>query len=196
MGAVEPGLKPAIDTARIAAAFTEILAALGEDLSREGIARTPERIAALYADIFSGLNQDPGDLLDISFTENHDELVLVKDIPFYSMCEHHFLPFFGKAHVAYIPKNGKIVGISKLSEVTEAFAHRPQLQERLTTQIADCLYAKLQPFGVMVITEAEHLCMEMRGEQKPGAKIITSAVRGVFEHNATTRAEMLSLISR
>jgi GTP cyclohydrolase I len=185
-----------IDTDRIAAAFREILDALGEDVAREGLLHTPERIARLYAEIFSGVHRDPGELLDISFTENHDELVLAKDIPVFSMCEHHFLPFYGRAHVAYIPKKGKIVGVGKLGQVTEMFARRPQLQERLTTQIADCLYQKLNPFGVMVVIEAEHLCMSMRGEQKPGAKIITSAVRGLFERNAATRAELLALINR
>ena len=187
--------KPAIDTARIEAAYREILAALGEDMEREGLLRTPSRIAKLYSEIFSDIHSDPGELLEISYTEDHSELVLVKDIPLYSMCEHHFLPFFGKAHVAYIPKGGKIVGIGKLAQVTEAFARRPQLQERLTTQIADCLHNRLNPFGVMVVIEAEHMCMSMRGDQKPGAQIFTSAVRGIFERNAATRAELLSLIN-
>ncbi len=184
-----------IDQERIKKAFREILLALGEDPSREGLLETPNRVARMYEEIFSGLSVHPEELLDVTFTEHHDELVFVKDIPFYSMCEHHFLPFFGKAHVAYIPKGGQVVGISKLARVAESFARRPQLQERLTSQIADCLFQQLKPYGVMVILEAEHMCMTMRGVQKPGSTTITSAVRGIFETNAATRAELLSLLN-
>ncbi len=183
-----------IDKTRIENAFREILLAIGEDPEREGLLNTPARVARMYEEIFSGLNTRPHELLNVTFSENHDELVLVRDIPFYSMCEHHFLPFYGKAHVAYIPKGGKVVGISKLARVTESYARRPQLQERLTSQIADCLFEELQPYGVMVILEAEHMCMTMRGIEKPGSKTVTSAVRGIFETNDATRAELLSLL--
>lgn len=182
------------DSARIKAAFQEIITALGEDPEREGLKDTPARIARMYEEIFWGLKIDPGEFLSVSFNEYHDELILVKDIPFYSICEHHFLPFYGKAHIAYIPKGGRVVGISKLARVAEAFAARPQLQERLSSQIADCIYNTLNPHGVSVIIEAEHMCMSIRGVKKPGALTVTSAVRGVFEKRAETRAELLSLI--
>ena len=184
-----------IDKTRIENAFREILLAIGEDPEREGLLNTPARVARMYEEIFAGLNTQPRELLNVTFSENHDELVLVRDIPFYSMCEHHFLPFYGMAHVAYIPKGGKVVGISKLARVTEAFARHPQLQERLTSQIADCLFEELQPYGVMVILQAEHMCMTMRGVEKPGSKTVTSAVRGIFETNDATRAELLSLLN-
>lgn len=184
-----------IDTERIEKAFREILLAIGENPEREGLVDTPARIARMYEEIFAGLHSDPQEFLNVYFSESHDELVLVKDIPLYSMCEHHFLPFYGKAHVAYIPRGGKVLGISKLARVAEAYAHRPQLQERLTTQIADCLYKRLNPYGVAVIIEAEHMCMTMRGIRKPGSKTVTSAVRGIFESRPETRAELLSLIS-
>jgi len=182
------------DTAKIAAAFRDILEALGEDPEREGLLGTPERVARMYTEIFSGIQSDPRDFLDVSFTEFHDELVLVKDIPVYSMCEHHFLPFYGMAHVAYIPKGGKVVGISKLARVVETYARRPQLQERLTSQIADCIFATLNPMGVGVVIQAEHMCMSMRGVKKPGALTVTSALRGIFQSRAESRAELFSLI--
>lgn len=171
-----------------------ILEAVGEDPNREGLLDTPKRVAKMYAEVFSGLGKDPKEYFDTIFSENHEELVLVKDIPFYSMCEHHLVPFFGKAHVAYIPKGGKVVGLSKLARSVEAVAQRPQLQERITTTIADAIVEKLKPYGVMVVVEAEHMCMTMRGVKKPGSKTVTSAVRGIFEKDAAARAEVLSLI--
>lgn len=171
-----------------------LLEAIGEDPEREGLRETPRRVANMYEEIFSGLTDNPAEFLDVSFTEFHDELVLVKDIPLYSMCEHHLLPFYGKAHVAYIPRGGKVVGISKLARVCDVYAQRPQLQERLTSQIADCINQTLHPHGVAVVIQAEHMCMTMRGVKKPGALTVTSAVRGIFETRAETRAELLSLI--
>ncbi len=185
-----------IDKEKIETAMRMMLEALGEDPQREGIAQTPKRVARMYEEIFAGMNSDPKELLDVSFTEYHDELVLVKDIPVYSMCEHHFLPFYGMAHVAYIPKGGKVVGISKLARVVESYARRPQLQERLTSQIADCIFETLRPMGVGVVIQAEHMCMTMRGVKKPGALTVTSAVRGIFETRAETRAELFSLIMK
>jgi len=186
--------KTPVDRAKIETAFKLILEAIGENPEREGLASTPQRVARMYEEIFSGINNDPRDLLDVSFTEFHDELVLVKDIPIYSMCEHHFLPFYGLAHVAYIPKGGKVVGISKLARVVESYARRPQLQERLTSQIADCIFDTLKPMGVGVVIQAEHMCMTMRGVKKPGSLTVTSAVRGIFETRPQTRAELFSLI--
>ena len=183
-----------IDKNKIEAAVKLILEAIGEDVEREGLQGTPRRVANMYEELFSGMDCDPRDLLQVSFTEFHDELVLVKDIPIYSLCEHHLLPFYGKAHVAYIPRGGKVVGISKLARVAEVYARRPQLQERLTSQIADCIYDALNPFGVGVIIEAEHMCMTFRGVKKPGSKTVTSAVRGYFQKNEATRAEAFSLI--
>ncbi|MGI6453858.1 MAG: GTP cyclohydrolase I FolE [Syntrophomonadaceae bacterium] len=183
-----------IDKEKIEEAVGLILQALGEDPQREGLVDTPKRVARMYEEIFSGLDSDPKDLLTVSFSEYHDELVLVRDIPLYSMCEHHLLPFYGQAHVAYIPKGGKIVGISKLARVVDAFAKRPQLQERLTSQIADCIFEALNPFGVAVVIQAEHMCMTMRGIKKPGAQTVTSAVRGVFETSSRTRSELLTLL--
>ena len=159
----------AVDKEKIERAFQLILEAIGEDPQREGLRDTPKRVANMYAEVFSGINLDPSQYLDVFFTEYHDELVLVKDIPIYSMCEHHFLPFYGKAHIAYIPRGGKVVGISKLARVAEAYTHRPQLQERLTSQIADCINAKLNPFGVAVIIQAEHMCMTCVCIKKPGS---------------------------
>lgn len=185
-----------IDKAKIEKAVTLILEAIGEDVEREGLVNTPRRVANMYEEIFAGISCEPQQLLQVSFTEYHDELVLVKDIPVYSVCEHHLLPFYGKAHVAYIPRGGKVVGISKLARVTEAYARRPQLQERLTSQIADCINDTLNPFGVGVVIEAEHMCMTMRGIKKPGSTTITSAVRGLFETRSETRAELFSLIMR
>jgi GTP cyclohydrolase I len=172
-----------------------ILEGIGEDVSREGLVRTPERVANMYAEIFAGLTQDPAEHFEVTFNEAHQEMVLVRDIPLYSVCEHHLVPFMGRAHVAYIPgKEGRICGLSKLARVVDVYAKRPQVQERMTSQIADTIVAHLKPQGVMVVIEAEHLCMSMRGVQKPGAITTTSAVRGIFERNPATRAEAMSLI--
>ncbi|WP_458412686.1 GTP cyclohydrolase I FolE [Schinkia sp. CFF1] len=179
---------------QIEQAVRMILEAVGEDPNREGLLDTPKRVAKMYAEVFAGISKDPKEYFDTIFSENHEELVLVKDIPFYSMCEHHLVPFFGQAHVAYIPKGGKVVGLSKLARSVEAVAMRPQLQERITTTVADAIVEKLKPYGVMVVVEAEHMCMTMRGVKKPGSKTVTSAVRGIFEKDAAARAEVLSLI--
>lgn len=187
---------PKFDAIKIEQAVRMILEAIGEDPDREGLKETPQRVARMYEEVFSGLHEDPLDHLEKLFTEQHEEMVLVKDIPVYSMCEHHLVPFFGKAHVAYIPKNGQVTGLSKLARVVEGYARRPQLQERLTTQIADGIMEKLNPYGVVVVIEAEHMCMSMRGIRKPGAKTVTSAVRGLFKKNATSRAEAFSLIMK
>src|SRR5262245_61324807 len=181
------------DTARLRKAVREIIRAVGEDPDREGLLETPRRVADMYAEVFSGLRQDPADVLRVGFEEGHQELVLVKDIPFYSMCEHHFLPFHGVAHVGYIP-NGRVVGLSKLARALEILARRPQLQERLTSQLADVIMSTLEPAGVAVVVNAEHLCLSMRGIRKPGSKTATSAMRGVFRREAATRAEFMSLI--
>lgn len=185
-----------MDKERIERAVREILYAIGEDPDREGLIGTPDRIARMYEEIFSGIGEDPGKHLDIHFQEEgHEELVLVKDIPFYSVCEHHLVPFFGKAHVAYIPKNGKLTGLSKLARVVDTVAKRPQLQERLTSNIADAIMEKLSPYGVVVVVEAEHMCMTMRGVKKPGSKTITSGVRGIFKTDSKSRSEAMSLIN-
>lgn len=174
-----------------------ILEGIGEDLKREGLKNTPARVAAMYGEIFSGIGQDPRETITVTFAENHDEMVLVKDIPLYSVCEHHLMPFIGRAHVGYIPgKDGKITGISKLARVVDQLSRRPQVQERLTTQVADSLVAALKPRGVMVVVEAEHLCMSMRGINKPGAITVTSAVRGIFKDKVASREEMLALIRK
>ena len=183
-----------VDLPRIEAAVREILTAIGEDPDRDGLQRTPSRVAKMYAEVFSGLREDPAHHLQVQFEADHDEMVMVRDIPFYSMCEHHLLPFVGKAHVAYVPgESGKITGLSKLARLVEAYARRPQVQERLTGQVADKLMEVLEPRGALVVVEAEHQCMSMRGIQKPGALTITSAVRGLFLSEAT-RAEALQLI--
>lgn len=183
-----------IDTGRIEKAVRDIIEALGEDPRREGLAGTPGRVARFYAEVFDGINTDPGDVVDAFFGEEHyQEIVMVREIPFYSMCEHHFVPFHGQAHVAYMP-NGRVTGLSKLARLVEAFARRPQMQERLTAQVADCLNDRLDPLGVLVVIEAEHLCMSMRGVRKPGARTVTSAVRGIMESNPATRAEAMSLL--
>ncbi|MEC7916157.1 MAG: GTP cyclohydrolase I FolE [Actinomycetota bacterium] len=183
-----------VDHERLQAAVVEILEAIGEDPQREGLLRTPERVANMYAEVFAGLREDPEHHLEVQFEAGHDEMVMVKDIPFYSMCEHHLLPFVGKAHVAYVPgEHGKITGLSKLARLVEAYARRPQVQERLTSQVADKLMEALDPRGALVIIEAEHQCMSMRGVQKPGSLTLTSAVRGIFLSDAT-RAEALQLI--
>jgi GTP cyclohydrolase IA len=182
-----------IDQERIARAVREIIEAIGENPGREGLLETPERIGRLYAELFSGLAQDPLDVLRRGFDEEHKEMVILKDIPFYSLCEHHFLPFHGSAHVGYVPE-GRIVGVSKLARVVDILARRPQLQERLTSQVADSIMEGLHPDGVAVVIEAEHLCMTMRGVQKPGARMITSAIRGGFRRRGVTRSEFLSLV--
>lgn len=182
--------------ARIAAAVREILLAVGEDPDREGLLETPARVARMYREVLVGIKQDPREHLYKQFTADskHGELVLVKDIAIYSMCEHHMLPFYGKAHIAYIPKDGKITGLSKLARMADGYARRLQVQERLTTQIADAVVDVLDPYGVLVVIEAEHMCMTMRGVQKPGSLTVTSAVRGTFEKDNKARAEAMSLI--
>ena len=183
-----------IDKPKVEQAVRMILEAIGENPEREGLVDTPRRVANMYSEIFAGIDIEPRELLKVRFSEFHDELVLVKDIPLYSMCEHHLLPFYGRAHVAYIPRGGQVVGISKLARVVDAYAHRPQLQERLTSQIADCINDTLKPYGVGVVIQAEHMCMTMRGIRKPGSLTVTSAVRGIFESRSEARAELLSLI--
>ncbi len=182
------------DQEKIEIAVRMILEAIGEDPDREGLRQTPARVARMYEEIFCGMREDPKDHLQILFTEDHEEMVLVKDIPFYSMCEHHLLPFFGKAHVAYIPRKGRITGLSKLARTVETIAKRPQLQERLTCAIADMIMEALNPLGVAVVVEAEHMCMTMRGVKKPGSMTLTSAVRGLFKTKDSTRAEAFALI--
>ena len=184
-----------MDKEKIERAVRDILEAIGEDPDREGLVDTPKRIAKMYKEIFSGLHKDPKDHLKVFFEEEtHDELVLVKDIPFYSMCEHHLVPFFGIAHVGYLPKNGKLTGLSKLARVVESVAKRPQLQERLTSTVAEVIEEELSPYGVIVVVEAEHMCMTMRGVKKPGSKTITSAVRGLFDRDDKARGEAMALI--
>jgi GTP cyclohydrolase I len=187
------GEEPIERGARIERAVREILEAVGEDPEREGLRDTPARIANLYAEIFSGLGEDPVEALSGGFEEGHQELVVLRDIPFYSTCEHHLLPFYGIAHIGYIPK-GRVVGIGRLARVVEILAHRPQLQERLTTQVADTIVRGLKPQGVAVVVEATHLCMTMRGVKKPNARVITSAMRGIFHRSPATRAEFMALI--
>ncbi len=172
-----------------------ILEGIGEDTGRKGLLGTPERVADMYEEIFSGMGKDPADELGQMFDENHDEIILVKDIPFYSVCEHHMIPFVGKAHIAYVPnKSGKIIGLSKILRVLETAAKRLQIQERLTTIVADTMMEGIKPRGVMVVVEAEHLCMSMRGVKKPNTLTITSAVRGLFKNNPASRAEAMALI--
>jgi GTP cyclohydrolase I len=186
---------PAFDHDRAAAAVRELLVAIGEDPEREGLRDTPQRVARAYAELTVGLRQTPGDVLTTTFDIGHDEMVLVRDIELWSMCEHHLVPFTGVAHVGYIPSDaGKITGLSKLARLVDVYAKRPQVQERLTTQIADALVAGLEARGVIVVIEAEHLCMTMRGVRKAGARTITSAVRGQM-HNAATRSEAMALIN-
>jgi GTP cyclohydrolase IA len=191
-------LRPAadgVDLERAAAAVRELLVAVGEDPDRPGLQDTPDRVARAYAETFAGLWQDPYDVLTTTFDEDHDELVLVKDIPLYSTCEHHLVPFHGRAHIGYIPGvDGRVTGLSKLARLVEVYARRPQVQERMTSQIADALFKVLEPRGVLVVIEAEHLCMAMRGVRKPGALTVTSAVRGIFRESAATRSEAMSLI--
>ncbi len=186
---------PNIDYDRIKAAVREILHALGEDPEREGLAETPRRIAEMYGEVFGGLYSDPAEHLKVGFEVSHDEMVILRNIPFYSMCEHHFLPFHGEAHVGYVP-DGRVVGISKLARVVEGFARRPQIQEALTGQVANAIMDALNPDGVAVVIEAEHLCMTMRGIKKPGSRMVTSATRGLFRQSSITRAEFLALVHR
>lgn len=183
-----------VDAGAIERAVRVIIEAIGEDPARQGLLDTPNRVARMYSELFAGLSQDPASHLDVLFEEHYDEMVVLRDIPFYSMCEHHLLPFMGKAHVAYLPK-GKIVGISKLARVVEAFARRPQVQERLTSQIADILMDKLDARGVGVIIAATHTCMTIRGVRKPGAVMVTSAMRGLFKSNLATRNEAINLLT-
>lgn len=186
-----------MDKPKIEKAVREILEAIGEDPDREGLIDTPKRIAKMYEEIFAGLKQEPKQHLEVYFEEEkYEELVLVKDIPFYSVCEHHLVPFFGKAHVGYLPKDGKLTGLSKLARVVETTAKRPQLQERLTSTVANAIVEKLEPHGVIVVIEAEHMCMTMRGVRKPGSKTVTSAIRGVFNNNMEVREEVISLINK
>lgn len=185
----------AVDHERARAAIRDLLIAVGEDPDREGLVDTPERVARAYEEIFAGLHQDPSEVLTKTFNEDHRELVLVRDIPVYSTCEHHLVPFYGKAHIGYIPgKSGKVTGLSKLARLVDLYAKRPQVQERLTKQVADAMVKRLQPQAVIVVIECEHLCMAMRGIRKPGATTTTSAVRGGFQTNPASRAEVLSLI--
>ncbi len=184
-----------MDLEKIEQGVRLILEGIGEDPDREGLVKPPGRVAKMYEEVFAGMTEDPSVHFETLFDEHHEEMVLVRDIPFYSMCEHHLVPFFGKAHVAYLPAaNGCICGLSKLARLVDAFARRPQVQERLTSQIADTLVEQLSPCGVIVVIEAEHMCMSMRGVKKPGAITTTSAVRGAFERSQTTRNEALSLI--
>jgi len=182
-----------VDQERVARAVREILEAIGEEPGREGLRETPRRIAEMYEELFAGLHQDPRDVLSTGFQESHREMVILKNIPFYSLCEHHFLPFHGQAHVGYVPE-GRIVGASKIARAVDILAQRPQLQERLTGQIADAIMEGLSPDGVAVVIEAEHLCMTMRGVQKPGTTLVTSAIRGGFRRRAVTRSEFLALV--
>lgn len=192
---LRPGLAPEVDRPRIEAAVREILAAIGEDPDREGLAETPARVARMYAETCAGLHEDPQHHLRITFDAGHDEMIMVRDIPLYSLCEHHLVPFYGHTHVAYIPNaDGRVTGLSKLARLVDGFAKRPQVQERLTTQVADAIEATLAPRGVLVVVEAEHLCMAMRGVRTPGASTVTSAVRGVFRDDEATRAEAMRLL--
>lgn len=182
-----------VDLERIQRAMRELILAVGEDPEREGLLGTPERVSRMYAELFEGLRTDPKELLSVGFEVGHDEMVILKDIPFYSVCEHHFMPFHGVAAVGYIP-DGRVVGLSKLARLVDAYARRPQIQEQLTGQIADTLMDALRPDGVAVVIEAEHLCMTARGVKKPGSRMVTSATRGTFRKNDVTRAEFLSLV--
>ena len=198
MRLVGEGGEPAgssIDLGRIERAVREILFAIGEDPDRDGLVATPRRVAKMYEEIFAGLGEDPGEHLSVLFEADHDEMVMLKDIPVYSVCEHHLVPWFGRAHVAYIPNDdGRITGLSKLARLVDGFSRRPQVQERLTTQVADRLEAVLAPRGVLVVVEAEHLCMSMRGVRKPGAVTVTSAVRGLMRDSVAARSEAMSFI--
>ena len=190
-----PAESPAVDQARIAKAVREILEAIGEDPDREGLLDTPARVARMYAETCSGLHEEPAHHLKVTFDAGHDEMIMVRDIPLYSMCEHHLVPFYGQAHVAYIPStDGRVTGLSKVARLVDGYASRPQVQERLTTQVADAIETTLKPRGVLVVIEAEHLCMAMRGIRKPGSSTVTSAVRGVFRDDAAARMEAMQFI--
>ncbi len=182
-----------VNRARIEKAISEILAAVGEDIQREGIADTPRRVAKMYAELLAGMGQDPKEHLESVFHENYDEIVLLRDVPFYSICEHHLMPFIGSAHVAYLP-DGQVLGVSKLARIVDCFARRLQVQERLTVQIADFLMENLKPKGVAVIIEASHSCMTIRGIKKPGSVMVTSALRGIFIRDSRSRSEVLNLM--
>ena len=184
-----------VDVERVRAAVSELLSAIGEDPARDGLVATPDRVASMYEELFSGLHDDPARHLKVTFTAEHDEMVMVRDIPFASLCEHHLVPFLGKAHVAYIPaEDGRITGLSKLARLVDGYARRLQVQERMTTQIADAIASVLAPRGVLVVLEAEHLCMSMRGVKKPGTVTVTSSVRGLFRSDVATRAEAMQFI--
>ena len=183
-----------IDKERVKAAVREFLAAIGEDPEREGLKETPDRVARMCEEIFAGVDEDPREVIKIFQEDGHEEMVMVKDIPLYSICEHHLLPFIGAAHVVYIPNKGRIVGLSKLARIVDTIAKRPQIQERLTSEIADFLMETIKPHGVAVVVEAEHLCMTMRGVKKPGSKTVTSALRGIARTEAKTRSEVMALI--
>jgi len=183
-----------MDRKKIERAIREILEAIGEDPRRKDLLDTPKRVAEMYEEIFAGINKDAQKELEVVLDQKHHEIILLKDVPLYSVCEHHLLPFIGRASIAYIPKNGRVTGLSKLARVVDILSRRPQVQERLTTQIAEIIMAKLKPLGVMVVLEAEHLCMSMRGVKKPGAMTVTSAVRGIFKENEKTRSEALALM--
>jgi GTP cyclohydrolase I len=186
-----------VDLARAAAAVRELLLAVGEDPDREGLLRTPERVAEMYAELLSGMREDPGTHLQVTFSADHDEMVMVRDIPFASLCEHHLVPFIGRAHVAYVPsRSGAITGLSKLARLVDGYARRLQVQEQLTTEIAEAMERALEPRGTLVVLEAEHLCMSMRGVRKPGALTVTSAVRGLFRTDVATRAEAMAFVRR
>jgi GTP cyclohydrolase I len=190
-----PERQPAFDAPRIERAVREILLAIGEDPDRDGLLATPHRVARMYEEIFAGLREDPGAHLSVVFEADHEEMVMVKDIPVYSVCEHHLVPWFGRAHVAYIPnEDGRITGLSKLARLVDGYSRRPQVQERLTSQVADRIEAVLAARGVLVVVEAEHLCMSMRGVRKPGVLTVTSAVRGLMRHSAAARSEAMSFI--
>lgn len=184
-----------IDKERVKAAVRELLFAIGENPDREGLLETPDRVARMYEEIFAGLHKDPKDDIKVFQEENHEEMVMVKEIPLYSVCEHHLLPFVGVAHVVYIPRRGKVMGLSKLARIVDTIAKKPQLQERLTTEVANVIMDAIDPLGVAVVVEAEHLCMTMRGIKKPGSKTITSALRGNIKTDARTRAEVMALIN-
>ena len=183
-----------MDKKKIEKAVKDILVAIGENPNKKDLAFTPRRVAEMYEEIFAGIVQDPEDALEVVLDQKHDEIILLKGIPLYSVCEHHLLPFFGRAHIAYLPKSGRVTGLSKLARVVDILSRRPQIQERLTTQIAEIIMSKLKPQGVMVVIEAEHLCMSMRGVKKPGTLTVTSVVRGIFKKNEKTRSETLALM--
>ncbi len=183
-----------MDLEKIEGAVRDILEAIGENPDREGLQETPARVARMYAEIFAGLEDDPTRHLKLFHEQGNDEMVIVRDIPLYSMCEHHLIPFMGRAHIAYVPKGGRVIGLSKLARIVDSFAKRPQLQERLTAQVADFLYEHLEPMGVAVVIEAQHLCMTMRGARAAGSETRTSALRGVMRTDAKTRAEVLALL--